>query len=215
VDGSGTGYLRTVCDYVHLNPSRAKLLGAEERLLSYPWSSLVSYLSTPKHRPAWMRTDRLFGGHGIRQDNAAGRAQFESNLEQRRQAEEADDEEWKPLRRGWCLGGEKFKEKLLEMMAGQLGEHQAGDLKRESAEARAERIIAEELRRLRWTSADLNLRLKSDPAKLQIAARLRAETTLPIHWIAKRLHLGTWKSANARIHAWKKTQGKEAANAMV
>ena len=26
VDGSGTGYLRTVCDYVHLNPVRAKLL---------------------------------------------------------------------------------------------------------------------------------------------------------------------------------------------
>src|SRR5690348_4304248 len=26
VDGSGTGYLKTVCDYVHLNPVRAKLL---------------------------------------------------------------------------------------------------------------------------------------------------------------------------------------------
>src|SRR5579863_4573256 len=24
VDGSGNGYLRTVCDYVHLNPARAK-----------------------------------------------------------------------------------------------------------------------------------------------------------------------------------------------
>ena len=27
VEGSGTGYLRTACDYVHLNPVRAKLLG--------------------------------------------------------------------------------------------------------------------------------------------------------------------------------------------
>jgi putative transposase len=26
VDGSGDGYLKTVCDYVHLNPARAKLL---------------------------------------------------------------------------------------------------------------------------------------------------------------------------------------------
>jgi hypothetical protein len=58
----------------------------------------------------------------------------------------------------------------------------------------------------RWSSTDLQLRLKSDPAKLQMAARLRAETTLPIHWIAQRLHLGTWKRANARIHAWKKSQ---------
>src|SRR5947207_15811154 len=32
VDGSGTGYLRTVCDYVHLNPVRAKLLKPEEPL---------------------------------------------------------------------------------------------------------------------------------------------------------------------------------------
>jgi hypothetical protein len=29
VDGSGSGYLKTVCDYVHLNPVRAKLLQAE------------------------------------------------------------------------------------------------------------------------------------------------------------------------------------------
>ena len=28
VDGSGNGYLKTVCDYVHLNPARAKLLHA-------------------------------------------------------------------------------------------------------------------------------------------------------------------------------------------
>ncbi len=27
VDGSGSGYLKTVCDYVHLNPVRAKLIG--------------------------------------------------------------------------------------------------------------------------------------------------------------------------------------------
>ena len=31
-------YLRTVCDYVHLNPERAKLLKADEPLRSYPWS---------------------------------------------------------------------------------------------------------------------------------------------------------------------------------
>src|SRR2546427_56650 len=32
VDGSGNGYLKTVCDYVHLNPMRAKVLKAEQRL---------------------------------------------------------------------------------------------------------------------------------------------------------------------------------------
>ena len=39
VDGSGDGYLRTVCDYVHLNPVRARLLKPEEPLQTHQWSS--------------------------------------------------------------------------------------------------------------------------------------------------------------------------------
>ena len=44
VEGSGNGYLRTVCDYVHLNPVRAKLLPPEVALESYRWSSYPDYL---------------------------------------------------------------------------------------------------------------------------------------------------------------------------
>ncbi len=73
VDGSGNGYLRTVCDYVHLNPVRAKLLGPEQRLLEYPWSSFGLYLAGWAHRPQWLRVDRLLGEHGIEEDTAAGR----------------------------------------------------------------------------------------------------------------------------------------------
>ena len=39
VDGSGNGYLKTVCDDVHLNPARAKLVKLEAALRSFPWSS--------------------------------------------------------------------------------------------------------------------------------------------------------------------------------
>jgi putative transposase len=35
VDGSGNGYLRTVCDYVHLNPVRADLLRPEQPLVTF------------------------------------------------------------------------------------------------------------------------------------------------------------------------------------
>ena len=91
---------------------------------------------------------------------------------------------------------------MLEEMEGQLGEHHSGELGRETAEAKAERIIAEELVRLGWQEGDLTERRKSDPAKLAIAARLRKETTLPIKGIAARMHLGTSKSANVRLHAW-------------
>jgi len=66
--------------------------------------------------------------------------------------------------------------------------------------AKAERIISEELGRRGWKESDLMRHCKSDPAKLVIAARLRQETTLSVKTIAARMHLGTSKSANARLH---------------
>jgi REP element-mobilizing transposase RayT len=154
VEGSGTGYLRTACDYVHLNPVRAKLLGPNERLLEYPWSSLVWYLAAPEHRPKWIRVDRLLGEHGIEKDDAAGRELFEKLMERRR-TEESEGAEWKPLRRGWCLGSEPFRAKLLEGMESRLGEHHAGCLRLETAVAKAGRIVAEELKRLDWQQGEL------------------------------------------------------------
>ena len=200
VEGSGNGYLRTACDYVHLNPVRAHLLRPEERLLAYPWSSFGYYLSAPQHRPAWMRVDRLLGEHGIQQDTAAGRQLFEQRMEARR-AEIGDEQAVSQLRRGWFVGSELFKAQLLEKIDGKLGEHHSGALHRETAQAKAERIICEELRRLGWHESDLALRAKSDPTKMQIAARVRNETTLSIKEIAARIHLGTTKSANIRLHA--------------
>jgi putative transposase len=44
VDGSGNFYLKSVCDYVHLNPVHARLLRPEESLESYVWSSYHQYL---------------------------------------------------------------------------------------------------------------------------------------------------------------------------
>jgi hypothetical protein len=150
-----------------------------------------------------MRVDRLLGEHGISTDTATGRQEFAMRMEARRR-QEADDGEFEPLRRGWCLGGEGFRREMLERMEGKLGEHHAGDLKRAVAEDRAERIIAEELRRHGWTEAALRERRKSDPDKLALAARLRRETTLTVSWIAHRLALGTRKSASMKLHRWSK-----------
>ena len=91
VEGSGNGYLRTACDYVHLNPVRAGLLKPEERLLGYPWSSFGYYLATPEHRPRWMRVDRLLGEHGLPGDTGAARQEFERRIETRR-LEPGDEE---------------------------------------------------------------------------------------------------------------------------
>jgi hypothetical protein len=47
---------------------------------------------------------------------------------------------------------------------------------------------------------DLQARRKNDPAKPEIAARRRQETTLPIKEIAARVPLGTSKRANRKLH---------------
>lgn len=199
VEGSGNGYLRTACDYVHLNPVRANLLRAGERLLAYPWSSFGAYLAAPQHRPSWVRVDRLLGEHGIQGDRAAGREQFEQWMERRRQ-EETDPEAHKVLRRGWCLGSSAFKREMLLRMESGLGEHHSGELRQGCAQAKGEQIVTEELKRLGWKEADLKRRRKNDPDKLEIGARLRRETTLTIKAIAARVGLGTSKGANVNLH---------------
>ena len=204
VEGSGNGYLKTACDYVHLNPVRAGLLRSEDRLVAYPWSSLMWYLAAPEHRPGWMRVDRLLGEHGLGSDLAANRQEFERRMEARRLAE-TDEEALKVLRRGWCLGGGEYKRQMLEAMEGKLGEYHSGELRRETAEAKAERIVAEELSRQGWNENDLATRRKSDPGKLRIAARLRRETTLTIKAIASRVHLGSSRSAYVRLYEWIKS----------
>jgi len=158
-----------------------------------------AYLAAPEHRPGWVRVDRLLGEHGIQEDSAAGRQEFERHMEARR-LEEADEEALKPLRRGWCLGSEEFRQKMLGLMDGKLGDHHSGELRRETAEQKANRIICEELLSRGWKESDLTARSRSDRGKLAIAARLRGETTLPIKWIAARVHIGTAKGAKTVLH---------------
>jgi REP element-mobilizing transposase RayT len=188
VDGSGDGYLRTVCDYVHLNPVRAKLLGLDQPLRVYRWSSYGEYLKKPRKRVGWLRVERLFGEMGIPQDSTAGRRQFERMMEQRRGLE--DPQGLKAVRRGWFLGDEPFRQELLEQMTRKMGRNHGGDERQETAEAQAVRIVAEELRRRKWGPSELDRRRKGDPEKVRIARRLRMETTMTLNWIAQRLKMG-------------------------
>ena len=86
---------------------------------------------------------------------------------------------------------------MLELMEGKLGESHSRELHRETAEQRANGIIAEELARRGWQESEWATRRRSDPSKLAIAARLRSETTLPIKWIAARVQIGTAKGAKS------------------
>ena len=205
VDGSGTGYLKSVCDYVHLNPARARLLTERQKLSAHGWSSYPDYLKPKKKRPAWLRTDRLLGEHGIPKDSPAGLREFALRVEARRH-EESGPEQYKKIRRGWCLGDAAFRKELLEQLHGRFAEHHDGPEKVESAAEKAEGIIAQEFKKLRWKQGDLERRPKGDPKKVRIAARLRRETTVTLKWIAQRLHMGTWTNLNNHLYLAKRNQ---------
>jgi putative transposase len=189
VDNSGNGYLKTVCDYVHFNPVRAKLVAPEQGLRQYRWSSWPEYLRRPRQRPGWLRVDRLLGEYRIPRDNAAGRRYLEKCLEQRRADEEGRD--YRGLRRGWFLGDKALKQALLEDMKSSFGENHRGEEVWESALQHAESVVAEELKGLGWRKDQLEHRRKGDAGKARIARRLRTETTMSLKWIAERLHMGS------------------------
>ena len=217
VGGEG-GYLRTVCDYVHLNPVRAKLLVADAPLRSFRWSSLPMFVAAGAERPAWLRVDRVFGECGIPQDSAAGRREFEKRLEARRLSESAESvEELVAIRRGWCFGDDSFRKELLAQMDGKIGASHYGAELKEAAEEKANRIVSEELGIAKWTENQLQALRKGEPGKIRIASRLRSETTVTLQWIASRLHMGT-KTHLSHLLYWKRraeSEGKSGADVKV
>jgi REP element-mobilizing transposase RayT len=143
VDGSGNGYLRSVCGYVHLNPARVRgrgMLPVDQPLKHFAWSSWPAYL-------------------------------------------------------------------LAQMREG-IGAEHYGEERAQTAEAMAEQIIAEELKRRRWNETALKRRLKGDPAKVKLAARLRAETTMTVDWIAQRLGMGSRGYLNHLLYRQRKSGRK-------
>jgi putative transposase len=188
VEAGGRGYLKSVCDYVHLNPARAGLLPARARLSDYRWCSYAEYLRAAGKRPAWLRVDRLLGEWGIPKDSPAGREQFAVLMETRRAVE--DPAEFKKIRWGWCYGSAEFRQELLDQMSASFGQHHGGAERQESAAAKAERLLRAELNQRGWDVKELARRRKGDPQKAKLALRLRQQTTMTWGWIAEKLAMG-------------------------
>jgi len=190
VDGATPGYLRTVCDYVHLNPVRARLLGNRERLQKYRWSSYPSYLRGKQKREAWLRCDRLLAEHGLMKESRRSRLEFTRRMEQRRI--EPNDPSAEAIRRGWSFGAEDFIARLLDHIPGSVTEHHDARERAQTEEQKAEAIILARLKKLGWKKTELANRRKGDPQKVTLARDLRSQTTMSLKWIARRLEMGSW-----------------------
>ena len=85
-------------------------------------------------------------------------------------------------------------------MSQSVGEHHYGPERQESAEEKAECIVREALGSAGVKEQALGQLPKAAPAKLAVARRLRAETTVSLKWIATRQRMGTWTYLNNRLY---------------
>ena len=101
------------------------------------------------------------------------------------------------IRRGWYLGKERFKDKLLKMLEKpklqiSRGNRRAAGATRDHGEKEALRLVREGSRMLGLPTAVSGLAKlrKADPREVQLAILLRTHTTASNVWIAEKLAMG-------------------------
>jgi len=192
IDERTPHYLKVAANYVHLNPARANLVGKEERLEEYRWSSYPAYLRMGL-RTEWLRVDRVMGEHGLQEDTVAARNQFSKRMEHLRLDLQGLSKETKPLQRGWRLGADDFVawvgEKL--KLGRKAGRGVRARERRDTDEQLAERLIKERLEKVKLTEKELKELPKGCPLKVSLAKLLREHTPMSMRWITTRLHIGS------------------------
>ena len=204
-------YFRIVADYIHLNPARAGLAGCRAgKLAGYRWSSLVSYAGGKV--PPWLEMERVLNSFELAKDGR-GRRAYVAWLEARATNDDGniDSVAQESLRRGWYLGEETFRDRLLSLVDKAKGikmrvSRKADDLEKDYSEKDAEQIIQrcgpglglptseKELGRLR----------KGDERKALMAALIRCRSAASTEWIAKRLQMGHPGSVSRQVGIVKK-----------
>jgi putative transposase len=195
VDPEERGYFATLSDYIHLNPVRARMVSLQERLFDYRWSSYRFY-AAKTGRPAWFEPQRVLGEVGL-EDTVFGRRHYAERMRGRavEELEERNARENEKLRRGWCLGGASFRERvlgLIEKAGEKLSKAREVDasIKRFHGEEEACRLLRRGMEHFGLEETELKAIKRNDARKLAIARLIRTRTSVSNQWIARELSLG-------------------------
>jgi REP element-mobilizing transposase RayT len=196
------GGLGPLCHYIHLNPVRARVRPVAQ-LPAWPWSSL-HWLMAPRLRPAWYAPDTALQHAGGLKDTPAGRAKYLDYLAWLAEDEPARKEQrFAEMSKGWVIGSASFAKETVRAHAATLGRgRRMTDEPRGAQEAVWRETLAELLRKLRRTEADLAAAGKSAGWKLALAAALKARTTATNRWLGTALHLGNLHEVSRKVAAW-------------
>ena len=221
VEGSRSDYYRTLMDYIHLNPVRARILEPRrgQSVMDYPWSSVAGgYALPPGRRAKWLAAEHGLGVFEC-EDSAAGRRRFVERLDRRAVEEEVArcgvpamaeevDARCSHLRRGWYWGTQAFAEGLMKRLgkavAGLKGRtYRSAPEQRSHDQSEAERILREGITAAGLEQERLQPLPGSDARKVALAALLWGRTTMSQAWIAEQLAMGSAANVSQQIRRWK------------
>ena len=190
VDGEDGTYFRTLSDYIHLNPVRARMLEDGGKLMDYRWSSYPALVKGK--RSEWLMAEWVLSGVG-ESDHARGRRSYRETLERRAEEERAggaiEEGMLKALRRGWCFGSEEFRQRIVEKLTKGEGKPR-GQIRNAHDEREARRLIAAGLAEFGLTAGQLESLAKGDVRKIAIAYAIKKRTGMGNEWIARELVMG-------------------------
>ena len=203
---SDASQFRVVADYIHLNPARAGLAGGKNSpLISYRQSSLLSYQKGKG--PSWMNFERVLAAFELSKDGR-GRRAYVNYLEKRAKESKGklSPEAMKALRRGWYLGDESFRDRLLALVEEssktlrRKGSHTAKELL-DHSEAEAKSLLKFGLATLGLPSDSKGLQAlrKGDDRKVALAILIRTKTNVTNQWVADKLEMGHTGSVSRLI----------------
>ena len=217
VEGARSEYYRTLIDYIHLNPVRARIIEPRsgQSVLDYPWSSVAGGYALPAGR----RAKWLAAGHGLSvagcKDDAAGRRRFVERLDRRAVEEDSRrcgipelaedvDARCSHLRRGWYWGTQAFAEGLMKRLNKTVGRlkgraSRSAPEKRSHDRAQAVKLLAEGLAAAGLGRAELGRLPGSDPRKVALASLLWGTTTVSQGWIAGQLEMGSAANVSQQL----------------
>jgi REP element-mobilizing transposase RayT len=199
--------LAQVAHYIHLNPVRAKVVTAE-RLLEFRWSSLP--LFAEKKRPVFLEAETILAESGGLPDTAAGWRRYVTYLGVLAEEEaRLRNDRFSRLSRGWVVGSAEFKAAMKkELVEGGAARDRFALL---GADPDAHREMREEIwaEKLETAAEALGVSLvrlpeqRSAPVKVQLAALLKAATSVSNSWLAARLNMGQPASVSQYVRRFR------------
>ena len=203
MDSDEPGYFRTVGDYIHLNPVRARLLKKSPvRLEDFPWSSYPAYIGKAKF-PVWLETRRVLESCGMTRPGY--RQYMQVRVQEVLGGSEVLEGEWKSIRRGWFLGGEAFREEMLvrigKRMESRKRESYSGEEVKGHDLKRAEQLLQKGLQALKVGQKEIQGWKTTDERKQALTWLIRSSTQVSCEWICEQLGLGHRSNISRAVRA--------------